>query len=105
MSVDPPNRGPRGLLFLSSLFLNPERPDFPDTPRVSLARRQLCRGSLISELSFPAEGAESADWSHNIKSQIWFDEWHLGSTCTIIWHILLVTGPSLARCGEAEIDG
>lgn len=93
MSVDPPNRRPKGLLFLSSLFLNPERPDCRDTPRVRLARRQHCQGSLTSELSFPAEGAESAGWPYNIKSQIRF--WRMApesSPCNTIWHILIVAG-------------
>lgn len=59
----------------------------------ALARRQHCQGSLTSELSFPAEGAESAGWPYNIKSQIRF--WRMApesSPCNTIWHILIVAG-------------
>lgn len=57
-----------------------------------LARRQHRRGSLISELSFPAGGADSAGWPHSIQSQIWLGELTPVVPCNTIWHTLLVAG-------------
>lgn len=112
MSVDPPNGGPKLLLFLSSLFLDPEHPEHPerpDTPEYSTgpAWRSVStvRAAPIPEFSFPAESVQNRRISlNNIKESD-----RSGLTNGIYGQLQhhLAYSPCrrlLTRCGEDEID-